>query len=151
MTPEDLSKPETTEFDDGVKAKLTPDGEIKYTFPEPRDLTDVKLQADTEDTPLEAVPYTATGPKDPIPLTGGDDEPESNPTNVPDVIAVVIRTTDGSDISPEDIPSIEVETCKECMSSIKVMVKCLMLITSSDYSKDYWSHTNSNSNTDKPC
>ncbi len=104
--------PET--FEDGTTAELTPDGGIKFTFPEPRDITDVNLQSPADAPGLEVVTESTEGDLgEASPIYGTPGTPLTNPINTEDVISVTIRRTDGDEVQPSDITSLEVIACEE--------------------------------------
>ncbi len=114
VTPEELDQDEPVTFDGGVTADLTPDGEIVYTFEEPRDLTDVVIDT-PEDTPLEVLPVKEDGTEgEPIPLDEGNNpiNPAENP-DAKDVTSVIIRRIDDEPMESTDITNIEVVACEE--------------------------------------
>ena len=112
VTPEELAKDEPVTYEEGVTADLTPDGTLEFEFPEPRDLTDVKVQA-PEDTELVVVPVYEDGTKGkPTPLNSKPEEPEDNPVDEPKVVKVIIKKPDDTPLTPDDITNIEVIACK---------------------------------------
>ncbi len=101
-------------FADGTVIELTPDGGLKFTFPEPRDITDINLQSPLGAPSLEALPETTDGalPEE-SPLEGSPGTPTTNIINTADVTSVTVRRDDGGEIQPEDFTSLEVIACEE--------------------------------------
>ncbi len=113
VTPEELIPDKPIEYDEGVTAELTPEGTVVFTFPEPRKLTEVTLQA-PDGTKLEVVPVREDGtegqPKD---LKSSPDKPKSTKLKESDVTKVIVRAKDGNPVTPADIVALEVTACKE--------------------------------------
>ena len=106
------------EFNDGVRAKMQ-DGNIKYTFPQLRDVIEIALQATEKTTleaPLEVVVFTDSGPSTPITLSSDVNTPVLTEVNVADARSVIIRRIDGQPVSTDDIISLEVKACEEGMN-----------------------------------
>ncbi len=121
VTPEELEKDEPVEYDGGITADITPEGDLEFDFndDEPRDVTNIKVDVpdteDGDDTPLEAVPIKPDGTEGtPIPLVQGDNpiNPDENP-DFDDVDKVIIRKKDDTPLKPDDITNVEVVACAE--------------------------------------
>ncbi len=113
ITPELFDLLPKTYGDDTV-VELTPDGGIKFTFPEPRDVTEIILQSPDGAPALEAVPETEeSAPAEESPLDADTETPFSNPINEQDVTSITIRRTDSEPIEPEDVTILTVVACEE--------------------------------------
>ena len=112
VTPEELFTDEPIQYNDDVMAALTPEGAIKFTFPVPRDLSNVKLQA-PDGVDLVVIPIYEDGTEGkPITLSSSPDNEISNPIQLPrKIIGVLIRRKDDNPIKPEDFTSLEVTAC----------------------------------------
>ena len=115
MTPEELANPEPVTYADNVAADITPEGTLKYTFPDPRPISEISLQTAKPEKPVEVVFELDDGTNtSPVPLDTSSDEPTRNDIpDQPNVVKVVIKNVDNSPLTPDDIIFAEVIACKE--------------------------------------
>ena len=108
------------QYTEGVTSDLTPEGTVEFDFPEPRDLTDLKVQA-PEGTDLVLVPVYDDGTEGtPIPLDSNPDTKFDNPVDEKEVVKVIIKNADDTPLSPTDITSIEVIACLHGKLNLKI-------------------------------
>ena len=114
LIPDVLDKDTPYTFVDGTTAELTDNGGIKYTFPEPRDVTEVTLQAlDTTDNVVIVAETLEGVPPEETPVDGLVNQPMVNPVYLPDVISVTIKRDDDSPFENGDIIALTIEACEE--------------------------------------
>ncbi len=128
MTPEELDEDEPVTFDGGVNADLT-EGTIVFEFPEPREITNIKVDTPGEfsspsgytrrPVDLVIIPIKPDENGNPtegthVPLNEGDNpiNPEETP-DFDDVTSVIIRRADDEPLVSGDITNIEVVACAE--------------------------------------
>lgn len=108
---ENLKPNEPLKFAEGVIATLTDKGTVEFTFPYPRKLSDIKLQAAKQ---LEAIITSVDGETTKTSLLPSTDQPTHNDIpNGQNVIKVEIKSTSDVHLKPEDITLIEIVACVE--------------------------------------
>ncbi len=103
------------EFGEDITADITPEGTLEFNFPEPRPVSEIKVQT-KDGKPVEVVFKLEDGSvRGPKPLDSKPDEPVSNDItpDQPGVTTVVIKFPDGTPLTPEDVIFVEVDACKE--------------------------------------
>lgn len=109
---EELASPEPVQFAEGIKAEITSDGLLQFSFPAPRDVTEVKLKTD-ESVELVIIPvYQDDKQGSPTPLRSSPAEQISTPLVQVNVKKVLIKKADGSSLVPTDITTLEVIACR---------------------------------------
>ncbi len=112
VTSEDLESNKPVTFPDATKVQLLPRGVVKFTFPEPRDLSEVivKVPADVE---LELVPVKEDGTKlPPVKVDVESEDTIKTALSEKNVKEVFIRKTDKTPLKPSDFTAIDIIACK---------------------------------------
>ncbi len=112
VTGDALSGGQIVDYQNGITAKIDENDDVVFNFPEPRRMSEIVVQL-TSGQSLEVVPTYDDGTEgEAVPVTSTPDEATTTELNQPNVINVVVRTTDGSPISPAAIVVVQVIACE---------------------------------------